>query len=92
MLPRLEKETELSAETPVFDVDNLPKQGWQSYRKTSTTRMVRMPGPFRVMTSETDNEPFLCEDGYLAVDARGYPYPIAASEHAHIYELADGET
>jgi len=38
------------------------------------------------MTSESENEPFYCEDGYLAIDARGYPYAIAADEFDLIYE------
>lgn len=58
------------------------------FRKTALTRAIRMPGPFRVETSETENEPFLCEDGYLAWDQRGYPYAIAADEFVRIYEEA----
>lgn len=30
--------------------------------------------------------PLHCADGWLAIDARGYPYPIAADEQALIYE------
>lgn len=67
---------------PVGDV-------WREYRKKVTTRARRIEGPFRVWTSESENEPFYCEDGYLAIDARGYPYAIAAEEFALIYEPAD---
>lgn len=56
------------------------------YRKVALTRAMRMDGPFLVETSEG---PLRCEDGWLAVDARGYPYPIAAGEFELIYELAD---
>lgn len=70
---------------PIFDTSNLPADGWKAYRKTSLTRMIRIDGPFTVQTSEG---PLRCEDGFLAVDARGYPYPIAVSEHAMIYEEA----
>lgn len=55
----------------------------KTYRKKVTTRALRINGPFTVETSEG---PLRCEDGYLAVDARGYPYPIAADEFALIYE------
>ncbi len=53
------------------------------YRKTAITRAMRIDGPFMVQTSEGS---LTCEDGYLAVDARGYPYPIAADEFTLIYE------
>lgn len=68
---------------PVYDVHNLPDDGWANYLKTVPTAMRRMPGPFTVDTGEGD--PAYCQDGYLAVDARGQPYPIAADEQALIY-------
>lgn len=55
----------------------------KTFRKKVTTRALRINGPFTVETSEGS---LRCEDGYLAVDARGYPYPIAADEFALIYE------
>jgi hypothetical protein len=55
---------------------------WRTYRKKVTTQAARVKGPFTVNTSEG---PLTCQDGYLAVDARGYPYPIAADEFALIY-------
>ena len=73
----------------VFSKDSLPEGDWKNYIKVVPTRMLRMPGPFKVWTSESDQEPFVCQDGYLAVDARGYPYAIAADEHALIYREAD---
>ena len=66
-----------------------PVDEWPLYRKTALTHAIRIPSPFDVMTSESVNEPFHCEDGYLAVDARGYPYAIAADEFELIYELVD---
>lgn len=60
---------------------------WPLWRKTALTRALRMDGPFTVETSEG---PLSCADGYLAVDARGYPYPIAADEFDLIYEAAAG--
>ena len=56
---------------------------WNTYKKKVTTQAVRMKGPFEVETSEGLMS---CPDGYLAVDARGYPYPIAAKEFELIYD------
>ena len=71
----------------VFEKSNLPSdpETWQLFRKTALTRATRIDGPFTVQTSEG---PLHCENGYLAVDARGYPYPIAADEFSMIYEKA----
>lgn len=69
----------------VENLGDLRPETWREWQKKVATRAIRVSGPFRVMTSESENEPFLCEDGYLAVDARGYPYAIAADEFALIY-------
>lgn len=55
------------------------------FKKTALTKALRMHGPFRVETSEG---PLFCEDGWVAQDARGYFYPIAADEFEKIYEPA----
>lgn len=74
----------------VFSKDNIPEEnaGWDVYRKTALTSAVRLLMPFTVETSEG---PLHCEDGYLAKDARGYPYPIAADEFELIYVLAESD-
>ena len=75
-----------------FTRDNLEKGlelQWSSYRKTTLTKMCRVPGPFEVVTREGVIE---CQDGYLAIDSGGWPYPIDAEEHARTYELADKTT
>jgi hypothetical protein len=71
-----------------YSTDNLPgaEAGWESFVKVVPTSMVRIDGPFVVDTSEG---PLSCADGWLAVDARGYPYPIAADEQALIYRRSD---
>lgn len=61
----------------------LQPRSWQVYRKTALTAALRILGNFAVETSEGL---LTCKDGYLAVDARGYPYPIAADEFDLIYE------
>jgi hypothetical protein len=58
---------------------------WPAYRKHALTRAIKIAGPFFVDTIEG---PLFCEDGYLAIDARGYPYPIATDEFELIYEPA----
>jgi hypothetical protein len=80
---------------PLYSKTDLPADfeapggnGWAQFRKTSLTRALRIDGPFRVETSESENEPFYCEDGWLALDARGYPYAIADEEFRVIYEPA----
>lgn len=78
---------------PLFSAEDLPGEdaAWHEYRKVKTTRAIEIEGPFRVMTSESENEPFYCEGGYLAIDARGYPYAIAAEEFELIYEQVGDE-
>lgn len=60
-----------------------PPDAWGTFQKKVPTQAVRIEGPFTVMTSEG---PLVCEDGWLARDARGYFYPIAADEFDLIYE------
>jgi len=82
----------MAGETPMFDKSTIADaDAWPRYRKKVLTRATRISGPFRVITSETENEPFLCADGYLAIDARGYPYAIAREEFELIYERAEVE-
>lgn len=72
-----------------FSKDNLPSvppvEEWPKWRKMAVTSAIRIDGPFTVETSEG---PLTCADGYLAIDARGYPYPIATDEFDLIYALA----
>lgn len=71
-----------------YSIDDMPigfDSEARTFRKVALTRAVRIDGPFIVETSEG---PLWCEDGWLAVDARGYPYPIADVEFSMIYEEA----
>jgi hypothetical protein len=72
--------------TVIYDketVANIPEERWQHFRKTAITKMIRIEEPFSVQTSEGL---LTCQNGWLAMDARGYPYPIAVEEQAQIYE------
>lgn len=60
--------------------------GWQKYIKVTPTKMMRMSGPFACVTKEGRVE---CEDGFLAIDAEGFPYPIAKSIHDKTYTILD---
>ena len=72
--------------TPTYQRDDLPPaEQFASYRKRHLTRAVRIDGPFRVVTQEGE---LSCQDGWLAVDSRGWPYPIADDEFRAIYEPA----
>lgn len=78
------------AHNAVYTRDNLRPAfvaaDWKTYRKTSLTMAVRIIGPFEVKTREGVLK---CPDGYLAVDAHGWPYPIAFDEFERIYEEVD---
>jgi hypothetical protein len=69
----------------LFSKDNLPPGDWQEYRKRGTTKMLRIIGPFAVQTPEGRVE---CWDGYLALDAEGYPYPVSKTVHEASYDRA----
>ena len=73
---------------PTFDRDHLPSDPvtWPAWSKHAMTRALRIDGPFAVVTAEGA---LTCNDGFLAIDARGYPYPIAADEFARIYARHD---
>jgi hypothetical protein len=69
-----------------FSRERLPAAAdFDQYRKRTLTKAVRIDGPFEVETREGR---LVCEDGYLAIDAHGWPYPIAAQEFEAIYEPA----
>lgn len=73
---------------PRFTRESLPLGDWQYFRKKTTTQMIRITGPFVV---ETREGPLVCDDGWLALDSKGSPYPIAADEQAVIYEPAEDQ-
>ncbi len=82
-------EEKAKRELPVFGIGvGLPEElrSAPRFRKKVLTQAVRIEGPFMVETSEGV---LRCEDGWLALDQRGYPYPIAANEFDLIYEPVD---
>jgi hypothetical protein len=61
---------------------------WPLYQKKVPTKALRINEPFEVRTSEG---PLVCQSGYLCLDARGYPYPVAADEFDLIYRDSEVE-
>ncbi len=60
---------------PTYSRDNLPHEKPQTYaRKITQTKAIYIDGPFRVETIEGVMGQ---EDGWLAFDSQGNPYPIA---------------
>jgi hypothetical protein len=68
-----------------FQSPNDPRK-FRPYRRKNVVWMMRVDGPFKVKTMHGTVE---CDDGFVAVDEEGWPYPIAASVHAKSYEAAD---
>lgn len=67
-----------------FNKNNIPSDAeWKLYQKKVKTKAVRIEGSFIVETSEG---PLKCQDGFLCIDARGYPYPVATEEFELIYQ------
>ena len=68
-------------------VDSLPDRGeFVAYKRKTGILAMRMPGPFKVQTLEGV---MTCENGWLALDANGYPYPIADDVFNKTYQPAD---
>lgn len=65
---------------------NLPDSDWGSYKKKVRVRAHRIEGPFEVETMEGV---LTCEDGWLALDTSGNPYPIDAAEFVKLYDVED---
>lgn len=74
-----------------FDRYTLPKDGWKRYRQRGTRWMFPASGPLTVITREGSYSLGEEWSGFIAVDARGYPYPIAGDEHEITYEAVDDE-
>lgn len=62
---------------------DLDGQGFGRFERRGPVLAKRMSGEFTVETSEGT---VTCDDGWLGIDARGYPYPISAAE----FELGYG--
>ena len=67
----------------LFSKWKLPSGKWGFYKKRALTQAMRIKGPFQVTTREGI---LTCDNGYIALDSEGYPYPIAKDEFERIYE------
>lgn len=71
----------------VFTRDSLPPGEYRQFRKTRLTEAIKISGTFYCVTSEGNVAS--CTDGWLAVDSRGYPYPVNSAEFESTYELTE---
>ena len=73
---------------PIISKDSLPPgEDFNYYRRTTPVRAKRIIGPFQVKTLEGVT---YCEDGWLALDVAGNPYPIAKDIFEKTYEPIGG--
>jgi hypothetical protein len=63
---------------PIYSKDNLPKNGWKEYYACNPLQMKRMIGPFKVRLKH--GAIITCQDGFIAVDLEGNPFPISIKE------------
>lgn len=73
----------------VFTKDSLPQGEYRKFFKTRITEAIKMSGTFYCVTSEGNIAS--CTDGWLAVDSRGYPYPVNSPEFESTYELVGSD-
>lgn len=73
---------------PFFDETCLPDEPSRMYTRSVPTEAWRIHGPFAV---KTPHGVVYCEDGYLALDVDGHPYPIACEVFYQSFELKDAE-
>lgn len=74
---------------PVYTRHHLPAGPTVLHRKKVLTPMIRCDGPFVVVTQEGRYELPAGWKGHVAIDQKGYPYPVALEEHAITYEVAE---
>lgn len=75
----------VEADADTITRETLPEGEWAKYDKTAPIEALRMDAPFTVQTREGV---LSCDDGWLAIDSEGYPYPIAADEFDTVYAPA----
>ena len=75
-------------DVPLFSSRHLPAGEYRTFRKVYKPKAVRMSGPFSCLTGEGNVAS--CENGWLAIDSHGHPYPIGATEFESTYVADDG--
>jgi hypothetical protein len=69
----------------IFNKDSIPGAGWQEFQRKNNALAMRIDGQFEV---ETINGVVVCDDGYLAIDACGWPYPLEKEVFERTYKKA----
>lgn len=78
-----------AAGTPIVDKDNMHEVaqklgGWKYHRKKVATRLVELDNDVTIVTKHGGVQ--AKRGDFLAEDAMGFPYPVAADEKDRIYE------
>jgi hypothetical protein len=76
---------EVEGRVKVIDRTHLP-EGFREYRKVETTQAVRVSGQVKVVTREGIMS---VKDPWIAIDANGWPYPIADDVFQKSYEAVE---
>ncbi len=71
----------------LFTKGTIPNTAFVRYQKIRATPAVRIEGTFHCLTSEGNVAS--CTDGWLAIDSRGYPYPVNDYEFALSYRVVE---
>lgn len=75
----------MSANEQVISKDNVSRLALRDvYRTRMVSQAAPVSGPFSVLTLH-GGEPVKCQDGWVVIDASGYPFPVATSEFVQIY-------
>ena len=70
-----------------FTRDTIPDGPFMPFQKVYVTPATKIDGTFHCVTSEGNVAS--CTDGWLAIDSRGYPYPINNYEFELTYRPAE---
>jgi hypothetical protein len=72
----------------IYTKDSLPDAEFAEYIKMRVTRAAKIDGMFHCVTSEGNVAS--CSDGWLAIDSRGFPYPVNSLEFESTYQMVHG--
>jgi hypothetical protein len=79
----------MSDELPVFgptDLGDIQPTDWHHFAMKQLVPAIRINGPFYVQTRDGMLK---CNDGWLALDVNGFPYPIDDEVFKKSYSLVD---
>lgn len=92
----------MADDTPIYDRESLPEDfdvpggaAWATFTLKEPLRAIRIEGAFQVRLPlghalRDDVGALTCEDGWLAIDQNGDPFPIANEQFEAIYHPSGG--